>query len=133
MVILGIADDRSHVSVFTRVVIEVAVALIIIEGLDLHVRHLGDLIGTGPIVLPAWLPYPFTVICIFGVINAFNMLDGMDGLLGIMMLITLAGFHLFTGIVPGLVSVFIGSSLLAFLVSNLKLSPFIPTSCWGLS
>lgn len=131
LVMLGIADDRSHVSVFTRVVIEVAVALIIIEGLDLNVRHLGDLVGTGHIALPAWLAYPFTVICIFGVINAFNMLDGMDGLLGIMMLITLAGFHLFTGIVPGLVSVFIGSSLLAFLVSNLKLSPFIPKSFLG--
>jgi UDP-GlcNAc:undecaprenyl-phosphate GlcNAc-1-phosphate transferase len=131
LVILGILDDRSHVSVFTRVMVEIAVALIIIEGLDLQVRNLGNLLGTGSIVIPVWLAYPFTVICIFGVINAFNMLDGMDGLLGIMMLITLGGVHLFAGIVPGFVSVFIGSSLLAFLVSNLKLSPFIPKSFLG--
>ena len=59
------------------------------------------------------------------------MLDGMDGLLGIMVLIALAGFHLFTGIEPGFISVFLGFALLAFLVSNLGLSPFIPKTFLG--
>ncbi|MEP6388350.1 MAG: hypothetical protein ABJ056_00340 [Halioglobus sp.] len=131
LVLLGAVDDRSPVSVFTRVVVEIGVALILIEGLNLQVRHLGDLLGTGHIRLPPALAYPFTVICIFGVINAFNMLDGMDGLLGIMVLITLMGFHLFTGMQPGFVAVFIGASLLAFLVSNLKLSPYIPKTFLG--
>ncbi|MEH6607790.1 MAG: hypothetical protein V7696_00360 [Halioglobus sp.] len=131
LVVLGAVDDRMQVSVFTRVVVEIAVALILIEGLNLQVRHLGDLFGTGHIALPPALAYPFTIICIFGVINAFNMLDGMDGLLGIMVLITLMGFHLFTGTPPGFVSVFIGTSLVAFLVSNLKLSPFIPKTFLG--
>ncbi|MEP1472114.1 MAG: hypothetical protein ABJK25_14155 [Halieaceae bacterium] len=131
LVVLGAVDDRHHVSVFTRVVVEIAVALILIEGLDLQVHHLGNLLGTGHITLPPELAYPFTVVCIFGVINAFNMLDGMDGLLGIMVLITLIGFHLFTVTPPGFVSVFIGASLLAFLVSNLKLSPYIPKTFLG--
>ena len=65
LVVLGAVDDRKHVSVFTRVVVEIAVALIIIEGLDLKVRHLGDMFGTGHITLPPELAYPFTVICIF--------------------------------------------------------------------
>ena len=131
LLVLGAVDDRNHVSVFTRVVVEIVVALILIEGLNLQVRHLGDLFGTGHITLPPELAYPFTVICIFGVINAFNMLDGMDGLLGIMVLITLIGFHLFTGISPGFISMFIGASLLAFLVSNLRLSPYIPKTFLG--
>ncbi|RLQ21188.1 hypothetical protein DWB85_13995 [Seongchinamella sediminis] len=131
LVLLGAVDDRQHVSVFTRVIVEIVVALILIEGLDLKVSNLGDLLGTGHIQLPPELAYPFTVVCIFGVINAFNMLDGMDGLLGLMVLITLMGFHLFSGVSPGFVSIFIAASLLAFLVSNLKLSPYIPKTFLG--
>lgn len=131
LVLLGVVDDRNNVSVFTRVTVEIVVALIIIEGLDLKAANLGDLIGTGNIKLPPWMAYPFTVICIFGVINAFNMLDGMDGLLGMMVLITLFAFHLFTGIPPGLITIFISASLAAFLVSNLSLSPYIPKTFLG--
>ncbi|MEQ8689667.1 MAG: MraY family glycosyltransferase [Pseudomonadales bacterium] len=131
LVLLGVLDDRNNVSVFTRVAVEIIAALIVIEGLDLKAASLGDLIGTGNIKLSPWLAYPFTVICIFGVINAFNMLDGMDGLLGMMILITLFSFHLFTGIPPGLITIFISSSLAAFLVSNLSLSPYIPKTFLG--
>jgi UDP-GlcNAc:undecaprenyl-phosphate GlcNAc-1-phosphate transferase len=131
LVALGVADDRHHVSVFTRVVVEIAVALIVIEGLDLRVSNLGDLFGTGNIRLPDWLAYPFTVVCIFGVINAFNMLDGMDGLLAIMVLITVFSFHLFTGIEPGLISLTIVAALAAFLISNMNMAPFIPKTFLG--
>lgn len=131
LVLLGAIDDRRGVSVFTRVTVEVIVALIVIEGLDLTAANLGDLIGTGNIKLPPWLAYPFTVICIFGVINAFNMLDGMDGLLGIIILITLFAFHLFTGTPPGLITIFISASIAAFLISNLNLSPYIPKTFLG--
>ncbi|TXS90843.1 hypothetical protein FV139_17895 [Parahaliea maris] len=131
LVALGVIDDRKHVSVFTRTSVEVVVALIVIEGLDLQVAHLGDLVGFGHIQLNDWLAYPFTVICIFGIINAYNMLDGMDGLLAMMVLITILAFHLFTGIKPGLITLTLSASLVAFLVSNLKLAPFIPKTFLG--
>ncbi|MFT6955264.1 MAG: UDP-GlcNAc:undecaprenyl-phosphate GlcNAc-1-phosphate transferase [Halieaceae bacterium] len=131
LVLLGAMDDRSHVSVFTRVVVEVGVALLVIEGLDLKAANLGDLVGTGNIKLAGWLAYPFTVMCIFGVINAFNMLDGLDGALGVMVLITLLAFHLFAAIEPEFISVFICFSLVAFLVSNLGLAPMVPKSFLG--
>jgi UDP-GlcNAc:undecaprenyl-phosphate GlcNAc-1-phosphate transferase len=129
--VLGVIDDLRRVSVFTRCVVEVIVALIVIEGLDLVPRNLGDLIGTGNIRLGDWAAYPFTVIAIFGIINAYNMLDGIDGLLSIMVLITIVGFHLFTGLEPGLVSLTLLASLAAFLVSNLRLSPYIPKTFLG--
>ena len=62
------------------------------------------------------LSYAFTVVAIFGIINAFNMLDGMDGLLASLVITTLVLFHLFTASQPGFVSLAIGA--LAFLVSN---------------
>ncbi len=131
LVALGMADDRFQLSVFTRVLAEVAVALFVIEALDLRLANLGDLAGVGKIRLNAWLSYPFTVLVIFLVINAYNMLDGMDGLLGIIILITVFAFHLFSGLPPGLVSIVVSASLIAFLASNLGLAPFIPKSFLG--
>ncbi|QIB65966.1 undecaprenyl/decaprenyl-phosphate alpha-N-acetylglucosaminyl 1-phosphate transferase [Kineobactrum salinum] len=131
LVLLGVLDDRFQLSVFTRTAFEVGIAMLLIEGLNLRLTELGDLVGTGHIELKSWIAYPFTVVCIFGVINAYNMLDGMDGLLGIVMLTTLIAFHLFTGIEPGILTIVIGSSLAAFLISNLGVAPFIPKSFLG--
>jgi UDP-GlcNAc:undecaprenyl-phosphate GlcNAc-1-phosphate transferase len=131
LVITGVLDDRFHLGVAMRVLSEVAAALILIEGLDLRVVDLGNLVGLGPIHMTPAIAYPFTVIAVFGIINAFNMLDGMDGLLASLVLVTLFTFHMFTETTPGFVSLFIGASLLAFLCSNLKLFPFIPKTFLG--
>jgi UDP-GlcNAc:undecaprenyl-phosphate GlcNAc-1-phosphate transferase len=131
LVFMGVVDDIRQTGVFVRVITEIAVALLIIEGLGLRANNLGDLIGTGHVSLEGWIAYPFTVVCVFGIINAYNMLDGMDGVLGIIGLITLFGFHLFTDTVPGFITVFISMSLIAFLVSNLGLWPAIPKTFLG--
>ncbi|MEQ9462525.1 MAG: MraY family glycosyltransferase [Haliea sp.] len=131
LVLLGVLDDRFHLSVFTRVLAEVAVALFLIESLDLRLASLGDLLGVGKVRLSDWLSYPFTVLVIFVVINAYNMLDGMDGLLGIIVLITIFAFHLLTGLPPGLITIVISAALVAFLISNLGLAPSIPKTFLG--
>lgn len=131
LVVTGALDDRYHLGVFVRVLTEILVAIAVIELLDLQVAYLGDLLGSGVLRLGPALAYPFTVIAIFGIINAFNMLDGMDGLLAALVITTLVVFHLFTTTQPGFVSLAIGASLLAFLVSNLRLSPVIPKTFLG--
>lgn len=131
LVITGAIDDRFQLGVFVRVLSEVMVAIAVIEFLDLRVAHLGDIFGFGVVNINPILAYPFTAIAIFGIINAFNMLDGMDGLLGSLVITTLIMFHLFIGTAPGFVSLSIGAALLAFLVSNLSLSPIIPKTFLG--
>lgn len=131
LVIAGALDDRFHLGVFVRIGSELLVALIVIEALNLRLVHLGDLLSIGNLQLSAFFAYPFTMVAIFGIINAFNMLDGMDGVLASLVISTLVTFHLFTQLPPGLISLFIGSSLVAFLVSNLQLTPFIPKSFLG--
>ena len=131
LVATGALDDRFNLGVASRVGAEVLVALVVIEALDLRVKYLGDLLGTGQFILGDFVAYPFTVIAIFGLINAFNMIDGMDGVLSSIVLTALIMFHLFTEIPPSFVSIMIGSSLLAFLVSNLALSSLIPKSFLG--
>ncbi|MDG2441673.1 MAG: hypothetical protein P8M13_00295 [Luminiphilus sp.] len=131
LVLTGLIDDRFRLGVFMRVLSEIMVAIAVIELLDLRVAQLGDIIGVGFVTIEPNLAYPFTMIAIFGIINAFNMLDGMDGLLGSLVITTLIMFHLFTGKPPGFVSLAIGASLTAFLVSNLELSPLIPKTFLG--
>ena len=131
LVIAGALDDLLDLGVFVRVGSEVLVALTVIEVLDLRVGNLGNLLSFGTISLTPFVAYPFTVIAIFGVINAFNMLDGVDGLLASLVLLELAAFHIFTETSPGLISLFVGGSLLAFLVSNLELTKFIPKTFLG--
>ena len=131
LVITGALDDRFHLGVFLRVASEVLVALIIIELMGLKLVWLGDLVGIGQIQMPPAVSYAFTVIAIFGLMNAFNMLDGIDGLLASLVITTILGFHLFTATAPGLISLFILSAVSAFLISNLKLSPLIPKTFLG--
>ena len=131
LVITGALDDRFHLGVFLRVASEVLVALIIIELMGLKLVWLGDLVGIGQIQMPPAVSYAFTVIAIFGLMNAFNMLDGIDGLLASLVITTILGFHLFTATAPGLISLFILCAVSAFLISNLKLSPLIPKTFLG--
>ena len=131
LIITGALDDRYHLGVFLRIASEVLVALAIIELMGLKLVWLGDLIGVGDIQMPPAVSYIFTVVAIFGIMNAFNMLDGIDGLLASLVITTIIGFHLFTATAPGLISLFIASALTAFLISNLKLSPLIPKTFLG--
>ena len=131
LVLTGAMDDRFQLGIFVRIGSEFLVALIVVEALNLRLVQLGDLLGIGNIQLSTFFVYPFTMVAVFGIINAFNMLDGMDGLLASLVIATLMTFHLFTGLPPSLITLFIGSSLVAFLVSNLKLAPFIPKTFLG--
>lgn len=131
IVLIGVLDDRFGLSVVIRSLSEVSVALVVIELLDLRLSHLGDLFGLGILHLGSYLSYPFTVVSIYGIINAFNMLDGVDGLLAGLVLCSLALFHLILGVELGMISLTVAASLLAFLISNLGLSPLIPKTFLG--
>ena len=56
-------------------------ALFMTSWAGVYVSHLGDLLGFGPVNLYHWA-IPFSVVCALGVINAINMVDGLDGSAG---------------------------------------------------
>lgn len=131
LVVTGILDDLYELGVAIRIFSEIAISLVIVEYLDLRLRYVGDVLNIGHIQLSSGVAYVFTIFAIVGIINAFNMLDGADGLLGSLALSTLVIFHFFTEAQPGLFSVFIGSSIAAFLISNLGVTPLIPKTFLG--
>ena len=46
---------------------------------DMYISNLGNLFGLGEINLGLY-GIPFTIFCIVGIMNAFNMIDGINGL-----------------------------------------------------
>lgn len=127
LVFVGTLDDRFNLPVRLRIVVEVAIACIMIFLADLWVGNIGDLLGFGEMHFSPWVAYPFTIIAVFGVINAINMMDGIDGLAAS---ITLAAILLlmFGGNSPTLAKVGppLAGALGAFLLFNMRLISFLP-------
>ncbi len=89
LLIIGVLDDRFDISPLLRAGIQAALAgAMIYSGLSLS--SLGQIIAPFSIEL-GWLGIVFTVFITIGVINAFNMVDGIDGLLAGLSSVSFAG------------------------------------------
>lgn len=127
IVLLGAADDAEDLSVKLRIVMQTLLVLALCIGTGLSLEHVGDLLGLGEIDLGA-VSYPFTVIIVLGIINAFNMIDGIDGLLGSVTLGTLFSLVILFNLPAHeteltICSLFI-AALIPYLLNNLSLPPF---------
>jgi UDP-GlcNAc:undecaprenyl-phosphate GlcNAc-1-phosphate transferase len=81
MVFIGALDDKFDLKVRIRIIGQLIVASLMIYGVGGYISNLGDLFGLGDVTLgPAGII--FTYVGIIVVINAFNMVDGIDGLIG---------------------------------------------------
>lgn len=92
LVTIGLIDDKMGLRPIIKLCGQVAVATI----LFLSGVHVGGIV----IAFPPWLDYLATVFWIVGAINAFNLIDGMDGLatgLAFIAAVGLAGGLLFMG------------------------------------
>ena len=97
MFLVGLADDRWKLSFRIRLVVQAALAFLMVYGGGVSLTSLGDLVFVGDISLGA-LAVPFTVFATIGGINAQNMVDGIDGLAGTVATGTLVLVALLTGI-----------------------------------
>lgn len=88
IVLLGMLDDKFDLSAKGRLLCQFGVAAIMALAAQNYITSLGDISGFGDSNF-GLSGYFFTLICIVGVINAFNMIDGIDGLAGGMSLIVL--------------------------------------------
>jgi UDP-GlcNAc:undecaprenyl-phosphate GlcNAc-1-phosphate transferase len=88
IVLLGMLDDKFDLSAKGRLLCQFGVAAIMALAAQNYITSLGDITGFGDLYFGI-SGYFFTIICVVGVINAFNMIDGIDGLAGGMSLIVL--------------------------------------------
>jgi UDP-GlcNAc:undecaprenyl-phosphate/decaprenyl-phosphate GlcNAc-1-phosphate transferase len=81
LVIVGVLDDFHELGPHTRFTAQIGAALLMTLWGNVQLQDLGALVGPEVVTLGAW-SIPFTVFSAVGVVNAFNMQDGMDGLAG---------------------------------------------------
>ena len=81
MVFIGALDDKFDLRVRVRIVGQIIIASLMIYGVGGYISNLGNLFGFGDVTLDS-VGIVFTYIGIIVVINAYNMIDGIDGLIG---------------------------------------------------
>lgn len=87
--ILGFLDDKHNLPVNLRLMIQVALALIVVQSGHGTISQIGNIFGY-PLNL-GLLALPVSLLALVGAINAINMIDGADGMAGSMVLITSLG------------------------------------------
>jgi UDP-GlcNAc:undecaprenyl-phosphate GlcNAc-1-phosphate transferase len=87
---------------------------------DTYLINLGNLFGFGNIEL-GFLGIPFTIFCVVGVMNAFNMIDGINGLSSGCAMVALLFLGFASGLIYDSMLVLLIGSMLGFLIFNLKI------------
>jgi len=119
IIIVFLVDDVKGIKPIYRLITQSLAAYFIIHSTGIYLENLGDLFGLGTIYLGVY-GVPITIFCVVGVMNAFNMIDGINGLCAGSALVML----LFTGFTSGfvydsMIILFIGS-MVGFLTFNLR-------------
>ena len=121
---LGVVDDRHDIPARYRILAQLAIAWLTVAYGGVEINRIGNLVGLGTLELGGLFAVVFSVLCIVGVINAYNMIDGVDGLSGSIALVTFAGIGtlcLMHGLEVGTqLSMIFGGALLAFLCLNAR-------------
>ena len=78
---VGALDDQFHIPAKLKMVVHIVAAALISFWGNVQAAYLGDLFGMG-VVWTGFMSYPFTITAIVLLINAMNLMDGMDGLVG---------------------------------------------------
>lgn len=96
LLLVGIADDLIHISASKKLIAQIIVANLAIAGSTVLIQDFSGVFGINAV--PAFVSYPITVFAFIIVINAYNLIDGVDGLaagLGMVIASTFGGFFLF--------------------------------------
>ena len=119
LLFVGVMDDLKDLSAKYKFAIQLSIAaLIALSGI--RITSFNGLFGIYS--LPLFSQYFFTILAIAGITNAFNLVDGIDGLAGglaFMSLITLALFLTLSGDTnTALIAFALAGGVLAFLYFN---------------
>lgn len=88
---VGFIDDLVGLGAKSKFVVQIVAALLM-PAAGLYINNLYGLFGIYSI--PFWIGAPLTIFVMVFIINAMNLIDGIDGLSGGLSLLALAGFLL---------------------------------------
>ncbi len=79
IMIFMIFDDYSTIRPIYRFAFQILIVSMMIIMSGEYIQQIGDLLGIGEINLGIF-SIPFTVFCVVGLMNAYNMIDGLNGI-----------------------------------------------------
>lgn len=120
MFFIGLKDDIIALSAFKKFIVQIIAAAIIIHLGGIRLESLYGILGIGE--LEPMYGIPLTYIVIVLLVNAFNLIDGIDGLAGGLglMVTLLLGTYFYLAALPAyaIFSFSLSAALLAFLIFN---------------
>lgn len=125
LVATGIWDDVFGVSPHPRLLMQsLAVLIIAVPGRG-YISDLGTILPIIGTLNLGWMAIPFTVFAGVGLINAFNMSDGVDGLCGTLTLVALTGLGVAAGMAGReselILILALAGAVIGFLMFNVRL------------
>jgi UDP-GlcNAc:undecaprenyl-phosphate GlcNAc-1-phosphate transferase len=120
LVVLFLIDDFKSLTAFKRLSIQILLSIYMIIMTGVHIENLGNIFGFGHLNL-GMFSIPFTIFCVVGMMNAFNMIDGINGLCAGcgMLALLLIGFS--SGLIYDSMLVLIIGGMIGFLLFNLRI------------
>ena len=92
---LGIFDDIRHINPWTRLAIHFGAGALLATWGGIAIHNVGNLLAMGDIPLLV-LTVPLTALSVAGLSNAYNMIDGIDGLAASTVAVPLLVLYLLT-------------------------------------
>ena len=121
---VGAWDDVKGLSPVFRLAFQAAAILVIALGGGAYLADLGNILPVVGAIDLGWMAIPFTVFAGVGIINAFNMSDGVDGLCGTLTLVALTGFGIVAAVAGTQSDLFmilaLAGGLVGFLIFNVR-------------
>jgi UDP-GlcNAc:undecaprenyl-phosphate GlcNAc-1-phosphate transferase len=123
LLIIGVIDDKTDLSAKYKLIMQLLLAFIV----ALSGTRITTLYGfLGIYEIGIWTQYCLTIIVITGVVNAFNLMDGVDGLVGGLSLVGFTIFfvsaYYYNDYFLGKVSIIFIGATLGFLKFNLSVN-----------
>lgn len=120
LICLFLLDDIKGLKPYQRLIAQALSCAYVIFTTDIYLENLGNLFGFGDIKLGLF-GIPFTIFCAVGLMNAFNMIDGINGLCAgcAMLALLLIGFY--SEFIYDSMLILIIGSMIGFLLFNLTI------------
>lgn len=119
LLVTGVLDDRYHLRAGIKFGVQGLAALLVVLPGGAVIHQLGNLFGLGDFGL-GFMAIPFSLACVMLVINAINLMDGLDGLAGGASFVILACFALAGWSIHTLQILIVLGALAGFLIYNMR-------------
>ena len=90
---IGLKDDLVTISAFKKFIVQLLASGVVMVIADIRITSFQGIFGINE--LPVGVSYAFSFLVIVGITNAINLIDGLDGLAGTMVLIIASTFGYF--------------------------------------